>query len=91
MPYGDKDGLGRTYKNIVPAPPKGLEAKIASVPLASSSATIPATAAPAVQAKVRSPKRKRDDQSDEYDHRQTAYLEQTSSDHSCNSEFTHRH
>lgn len=88
MPYGDKDGVGRTqYKNIVPAPPKHSEPKITPVvPIAStmpSSATIVATVVPVVESKAQSPKRKREDDFDAYEQPQPVYYEQTYSDHSC--------
>src|SRR5579859_3493005 len=88
MPYGDRDGAGRTqYKNIVPAPPKPLDAKIAPVvPIAStmsSAAAISAQVVPVVQSKARSPKRKREEDFDGYEQSQPVYYEQTYSDHSC--------
>jgi hypothetical protein len=49
MPYGDKDGSARTYKNIVPAPPKR---------------DTPVVTPLAEQTKPRSPKRKRDEDID---------------------------
>jgi hypothetical protein len=49
MPYDDRNGAGRTYKNIVPAPPRELAVKHPTI-------------APLVQhLPPRSPKRKRED------------------------------
>jgi hypothetical protein len=94
MPYGDEDGSGRTYKNIVPAPPKALEAKIvpgATVPIASTlaSGTVSAAVVSSVQPTARSPKRKREDEFDGYDQTQPLNFDQTYSDHSCNSRKMH--
>ena len=86
-PYGDKDGVARTYKNIVPAPAKGVDGT--STPVATgipvSTGGSATSVTPVIVPKAGRPKRKRDDESDGREHPQPVFYEpKYSSDHSCN-------
>jgi hypothetical protein len=85
MPYGERDGSGRMYKNIVPAPPKGVDSPIAPVRIAASTQVSATGVTPVIVPKARSPKRKREEEFDGYEQPQPVYYEPTySADRSCN-------
>lgn len=85
MPYGDKDGFGRTYKPIVPAPPKEVDGTSTPVGITVSTRVSATVVTPVTVPKARRPKRKRDDEFDGNEQPQPVFYEpKYSSDHSCN-------